>query len=379
MISCKPLLFPEFDYFDEVTAVPLDKTSALLNDKQYSVSYHFTNYTDMPLTVNHNNFVRASLQPKQEKARTPQKLGFLRVFVQYSYKVDEVNLHATHLKYATTEWELEDIRYVRRGPKEFEKAHNEALSFINGARGRNANFVIVYDVSVSRIRKNAGKVFLPEADIMISDNADMELYHPNSHMGRIQIHDRQSIVKRAGRELWINDPRRVFGDKWININGEVFKIKADHYTDVKEGVAVTDSAKYNFKTGKLQPAQMLNLTFEEADKLLGMYNTAEEARVQGDLKSVREKEAQELKHKRHQLETETEIKVAEMKRLLVEEKAKNDRLENKLAAEKIERDEKAAKMKSEYERKSHYRKSSLELLKWLPAFIVGCIGLYKSI
>jgi septal ring factor EnvC (AmiA/AmiB activator) len=143
-----------------------------------------------------------------------------------------------------------------------------------------------------------------------------------------------------------------------------------------------------------------HMPFESADGALGLYATAHDAKTLGNLAEERKREIEELQYthkvqfmnmehefKRltHDMETrmveykrergEREMELAtEVSRLkLVEMRLEQEAKEReaRYATEKAERESRMLRDKEYYERRSYDRKDSSEIVKWVPAMVLG--------
>jgi hypothetical protein len=257
-------------------------------------------------------------------------------------------------------------------------------------------FQIVYKVTKDMLIENAGYLYLDDLDttICIGKN-DAGIVHPESSVGRDL---RFSLdAKNAGfsYRIMIVDPENEYGARYINIGGQVYKLKPlsdDHRTP---GVYLFVSAP----EGEEQNGWRY-FSYEEADEQLPLFRTASDAIVLGDVAGERkaELEAMEAQRKLEELELRREVTVEkgryeklslELKKKMDEHDDKQKRKQAKLKAREAElahqiklletkmdeqkqlRDAGFHQLKYELDTRSAIRKDSSDSMKYMWPVLAG--------
>lgn len=277
------------------------------------------------------------------------------------------------------------------------QALKEAFS---GAKGKGfrgtSEFTLDYVLTRQSFLNAGGAVFIQELDLVVAKEGGTAVVHPESQLGLQLKH--KLAGNAAGQFVYsidINDPNHRYGDQWVNIAGKVYKVPARHDTSECEGVYVRSP----FPDGEKKFGHEFlceRLDFEKAGSELALYRTANEARTLGDEAGARKRELEELQQKHRVQQFDHEVKLREMsnqhekdalqlKLDLIAESRKTKLAEDEAAAHKRDLESSRAtiehmralqnmEMKDHYEGRSHARKDTSEVVKWLPAIITG-IGL----
>lgn len=370
-----------------VTSSTIDGISSKVDLGQMEVSYETTrtyvNGLPYPITIiDRDNF----------EVTIPNTTGHLRktsdfcIFVTFSFR-SNVIIDASHI--------LDDIS--ESSPKVLQ-ALKKAID--HSARHKQFSnmdrFQIVYKVTKEHLLNNGGHLYLDDLDIAICNGKnDFDLVHPESEIGR-EIRFRNQLKDQGfGYKIMIVDPEGVYGFRYINIGGMVYKINpVDDERD--PGVYLLVSAPDHNGTEN----RWHHHSFEDADKNLPLFKTASDASTFGDLASERKAELEKLEAERKReaiemqriidaekhryetksLELKTKMENYERKQREKTSKAKKKEaellhqiklIEAELDRQKNMRDARFSELKYELETKQAIRKDSSDSMKYLLPALVG--------
>lgn len=249
--------------------------------------------------------------------------------------------------------------------------------------------------------QNGGYLYLSNLDLTLSAlNSNYAPKHPYSRAGMREIMlERDRALSRGeglSYQIRIVDRHGRFGNRFVNLNGEVFHVKTTHDSDALDGVYLITSkpSKGNLSAGAPRSEYY---TFEEAAKQLRLYNTYNEAATLGDPDSVFKRElderAHQIKLEEHNFREEKlkrDREWGEQQRAWEREreaaKVEAARREEALTAReqayelrKTELERRSLQLKSELEERSFNRKENLEILKHIPALISGIAAIYFAV
>ena len=302
---------------------------------------------------------------------------------------------------------IPDVRKLLHEVNEDSSSYQKALKAAIDNRSERVGcgktrFAVEHRFSEEELGSHGGSIYVPELDIVISILAHhMVPPHPYSCEGnRRKMITEDDTINRLGvfgYSIRIIDNKGVFGNRYVNMSGECFKVAIVKDINLRDGVYVTSSG---LATGDhyAAPPRCNFYTLEEADKELKLYRSYEEAMTLGDVYAAKERELEEFRLqvkreeeelKRRRMQREEDHKATEFR--LAEEKAELERRERELEQETTRRmtelkEQQAAldharqieliKTKSHYETRSLRRKDTSEAIKFIPALIGGGLGLW---
>lgn len=257
--------------------------------------------------------------------------------------------------------------------------------------------IIEYAVSHANLSSNAFVVYLDQLDIVVakSDRAHNTV-HPYSAVGQNLLSARSINLEGFYYQVIINDPYNEFGERYINVNGAVFKVKRTSDVGNKPGVYVHTKDQCKGGDGYNPEYGTTYYNFTDADEKVQLYPTSHMAASLGDvfyvqeqavksMESTAKKNLAELAIKK--IELESRLKEMEFihKQELMTLESENTKLKDELDREKNLREQITARDKFTYERRSRedkdlYEQRSLvrkdvnEFVKWLPGIIGGIIA-----
>jgi len=261
-----------------------------------------------------------------------------------------------------------------------------------------------YTLSLEEFENNGGSIYLTNLDISLSIlNPAYASPHPYSTVGgrnELLLRDIEEMDRGILYRIRIIDRGGVFGDRFVNLNGEVYHVRHERDANLKDGVYALGHAPATGEFAMGGPRTDF-FTFEEADKALRLYRTYLDAKTLGDPDSQYKREVDEQKHSNTMRELELRAEKLELdqqhanrmrelerereeakSRLLQKENELKDRefiLQQLEQAFKIREKELAREhlyLKDLYETRGNNRKESLEWLKYGSALITGLGALY---
>lgn len=263
-------------------------------------------------------------------------------------------------------------------------------------------YIIEYVIRHSTLSKNNFAIYYSDLNIVLAKTDKVyNLVHPLSAVGQNLVVTLGENVTGFQYRVIINDPYNEYGERYVNINGAVFKVRrtVDHL--IKPGVYVHGNDQCGDNGQFVTGIGNDYYTFAEADQSIPLYGTVHLAASLGDMNY---KQTQEIKEQESEvksrlaelglkkIEMETKLKNMEYKHKTDQMKleAENLRLKDELEREKQLREEQANRAKHEYEsqaredkayyeRRSYERKDTNELLKWIPAVLTGVLTIATMI
>lgn len=259
-----------------------------------------------------------------------------------------------------------------------------------------------YHVSLQDIEDHGGSLYLSNLDIVASImHGNLVPFHPHSEIGirNRLVEEEESVnsVDSFGYALRIVDSFDHFGDRYVNINSQVYKVPVVRNSSMPDGVYLTSSGPVAGNYEYPKPISR-RYHFDEADEKLRLYRTAEDARALGDQIAEKERalkvQAVELKEREQRLKEEKaqrdhdfELQKQEIEREKAEDDARRKREDNDQARRLARLKDEVADLehrrnvamihhKDAYEHRALERKETGELVKLLPTLITGAFTLF---
>lgn len=192
--------------------------------------------------------------------------------------------------------------------RELAKAFAEAYDRNRTGYNQYTEASVVYEIPYDAIGQGAS--YYRNLDLVISGRvAEATPGHPyelGSAM-RTELESRADINARDTFSIAIKlvDINGRVGPKYININGQIFRVPASRDRKLKDGVYVELSERVDGDVGEPPPPSIQHYTLQEysdackADiTLLRLHDTIDSARSLGDMQSQRKMELEEIQHQR---------------------------------------------------------------------------------
>lgn len=375
---------------------PKEPKTTSRNDFGFETDISYKNGLPYPVTLIMRNGLALTIPPLTGNLR--EHSDFI-VYVRYKFARNvKIDVHRI----------LDDVRNEDAADLvALRNAINDAKSNFTA----NSNECLIqYTITRHELEKNGGSIYVDILDCCLTHeklDAPKATLHPFSREGTAYRKAHENSDSSFHYKLEINDPNDLYGDRFVNLLGRVYRVKAKSDTTKPEGIYIHSTKDVNGEGGDSF------LTFESADAELMLFQTAAEAKTFGNLDEVRKREYEQLKHEQqmtlikmntdhktaiHTLEmslqeykadkVKREAEFAERLAVIRAREVEIDRenkerdaalkaLESSYATAKAERDALMNRERDYYERRSYERKDSSEIIKWAPAAIVG-IGLVIS-
>ena len=258
-------------------------------------------------------------------------------------------------------------------------------------------FIVEYTITHATLSDNNFSAYLQELDLVVATTSKAyNVVHPFSATGQNLITSLDDNIDGFHYRVIINDPFGQFGERYVNVNDNVFRVRLTVDNTIKPGVYVytKDECKNNNLYSPGFGSQFY--TFDEADKNIPLYSTAHLAASLGDAhykqeQAIKTMEGQakerlaELNLRKIELDTELKNMEYKHKQETLTLESENIRLKDELDREKSMREQQTQRDKFEYdkltrrdkdffEKRSYERKDASEFLKWIPSIITGIIA-----
>lgn len=172
-----------------------------------------------------------------------------------------------------------------------------------------------YDVTIDQatFNKYGGKVYVESVDLVIAccDLSEVPP-HPYSVLGKSTAAVRDDAELQSGLKYRIEiiDNYAEYGDRFVNVLGEVFKIEAVVDGSMEPGVYKYTSPPVTSSNSSLPPTAK-RYTWAEADAELSLWKTFAEAETAGDVQTARQAELAKIKHEQALAEIAAKAKHSE--------------------------------------------------------------------
>lgn len=245
--------------------------------------------------------------------------------------------------------------------------------------------VIDYSISLAELRKFGGSVYFHEADLLVShlpvDRAPQHPYSEQGTLSTLRYEQHRNGHERFGFVIEIIDNQGKIGERYINIGRRVSKIPPKLDPRRLDGIYVSWTQAVSGRLS-LPEEQIQCFSPEEADTEFNLFKTYAEAETYGDGDLARKKELvtlehatvvekAQLQHEKTRSDQDTLKLETNLKELVHEHevlKQDRDRAHQRLD---LMRETERQQMKDYYENRSVQRKDGSELLRIIPAIVMG--------
>lgn len=363
-------------------------------DYCYKISHLYRNTLSYPVVLTDRNNLSKVL-PIQPVIREHDSKS-LRVDIVIEFS-DDVLFDCTHVLDLPENQMTKELRTLKHA------LLNNTVSLRYGGK----SITISYIVTDNILKRNGYMFYSDELDVVISRQTEFDpnTVHPYSNIGQKLIIASPSDMFEY--KIMINDPKGLFGDRYININNTVYKVPLTTDPQQPAGVYVYTN------TG--EDSEPIYHSFDEAQETLGLYTTRALAQDYGNPQDAykRKLEEEALKNKANYLEKEKELQQqahalkqeelalksqyekedlirkteqAELnqrlreheytiKKLTTEKTEQLAKLKAELEEQQAIRDREMAELKYKMDMRSYNRKDTSETIKWLPTIVGGILSL----
>ena len=350
----------------------------LAHHSPIEITESFFNYTRTPLTVVKRNGLIIPLTPEPV-------MGFDE---KLSIRVDFNIRNAT-------------VAQIKKQLTLLDEQDDEALHLLRTALENSVispmaygvKITLEYPLSLMELKKYGGSVYYGELDLVVSlDPPTTVIPHPYSERGR-RANIATAVMPEGstdmfGYSVFVVDNHGQYGPRYLNIGGKVYRVSPVRDPIQNDGIYITSSRPVDgdlFEPG----VEVLHYSFEGAEESVGLYKTFDEALNLGDLNTARKETLAKMeqdnlvlqrdlnltksKHAAEQAEQDRRMKdmVAFHEREKFEMTQKQAEIEAAAKKRELLEEQRRAEMKDYYEKRSLERKDSSEVVKVLPAIIVG--------
>lgn len=307
----------------------------------YSVNKVYINHTGRDLVIVERNGIQIRIPSTCKPATSTASL-----IVRYIYTL------TGDLKFNVNDVCNDGSDYRNRVEVE---ALKEVLKDTSAVRTSQRRFMVDYNILESDLIKNGWFIYYENIDVCVTtvDQA-YKCVHPNSKLGLMIAQQNYANELGFNFSVVINDPRGIFGARYVNLNGWVYKVEPTIDEHMEEGVYITASNKSisGFENSeRIKPCgdkEIKNMyTFEEADELIPLWTSARDAKNFGDAIFMRDKELKLQEQAIKAQEQSTKLKEQELKNAEQEIKREEQILRAKYQERNFELEEKAKELENE--------------------------------
>lgn len=251
------------------------------------------------------------------------------------------------------------------------------------------------EVPVKTLR-NHSAIYVQEADVMLCDaRSTMQCLHPYSEEGMIHYDYHGMVEERrvSGVFLELIDNENTVKTRYMYVAKQLIEIPAKQDKSKVSGLYFTLADHDKLNEVHLEPK---HLSFDQAEKEVGLYKTREEALSGGNPEVLSRTEEERVKRELAELKRQVDIEKAETDRLKNEqeqrllemnrqleiEKQQSKRLQEELDAKKLIRadyyEDRKLDRSDRYEDRSYQRKDDHELLKMAGIAVATGFSVYLA-
>lgn len=240
-----------------------------------------------------------------------------------------------------------------------------------------------YEISFETLKNNSGTIYYNEVDVVISLlTVENVPDHPFSSKGMktAALHKGNCANEGFNYNIRILDNTNALGDMYKAIGDTVYRVTPIRDSKEENGIYITSNGNVD-STNSVIETSVTQSQLDDYEKA-GLYKTFAEAKANGNVDLLRKLEVVELEHatllnKRKLDESKTK---ADLELLLKEKELKditkvmemNKVLRDEITADRIRRDEEESlARKRRYENLSYDRKDTSEMIKFVPAVLIG--------
>lgn len=384
---------------------------------QFSVTYQYFNTYRVPITVVQNNNLPITVRPDPASALPYEELGFtIRRIYQFN---SNKTIHDTARTLGRMVDEIESSK-LDRAIVMLRELLDRALRLNN--KTSRLKFVCDLRIDPSMIERNAVS-YVAECDVMLSlDTTLKDKPHPRSPEGKIRYEFLQQNKNPAmvAMSVQVVDNEMRKRVRYMYAAKRVVAVPSEEDLTRQSGVYFTLNAQD--ETDRFSPNSAF-LTFEQAEQMIGLYGSQDEAitagnpEVSNQLEDLRlSQELKTLENSNRRLSLELEAQRAETARYKDASETAKANLQHAAELHRIARDEvqaiskdvraeeqekfkmskeldktereialekklkklnlKATKRKDYYENRSAKRKDTAELIKYIPVAIAAATSIW---
>jgi hypothetical protein len=370
----EPGILPQFHYGDPAVT-QLSLRDLATSASMMSIKKEYFNHLSLPVTVKERSGLTFSLASNPVMGRN--EFVIRMTLVIHSAMRDQVHRF------------LCSVNDESNGTL---KATRDAFNMrvIENKNGP-VTIVLDYTINLNEMQNYGGTVYFSEIDTLLSISSVGDApNHPYSSSEASALLENNLNTEDYSFVHAINivDNLGLFGNKYVQFGGSIYPVPSKKNPEMRDGIYIvgnkammTNSAEGNVEVQRYD--------FHDAERL-NLYNSFEEARAAGLTETTKKHELTYMEHAlqkskaeqqafKQQHEKEMQEKEAIIKRMQIE----NDRVVEELRVGKLKLDQsrelELMSAKSVSEHRSYDRKDSSELMKFIPAVIMGLGATFLAI
>jgi hypothetical protein len=249
-----------------------------------TVTKRYQNLTDSLIYVTHRDGLRLMSTPSKRFGIADE----FKIFVSYTGRKNVIKNCIDLLNEASVSTSEKD-----RIKKALTKSIQTKTDLVCTA-------TVEYVISEDQILAAGGRLYLGDLDLLLETERVRPMMHPYSHDG-IDRKKIDSLMPSSGEETLAfmfkavdNTGFRTYGDRYINLGGNVYLVKVEKDDTHDTGIHVVGRkpvTKGEGSTGPRNDIMSTWYTFDEADAKFGLYQTIEEAISAGPIAEAMKEQA----------------------------------------------------------------------------------------
>lgn len=382
-----------------------------------TLSTEYTNYTGADIYIKSQNNLGFVVEPNTKTASVEEPRPHVEIKFIYTIHNNDGILGTMQLMSAMDQ----NGMLLGLDAEALQKRLTD-LYMRDASRGNKMNFsFVIYKRVLDDELRRSKTVYVRECDLIVcKDKSSMMVPHPNSNEGmqQTEVTVNRNYYGQAGIFVKVIDNQHLAKIRYYHGGKNLISVPSIVDESKESGVYCTISTMAS--DGLVTPTSRF-LTFEEAEEAIGLYRTKEEALSHGDPEiALRAEEARnkaeeakgkveerrlarELTEVKHRAEMEAirrEEELNQLKQSLEIYRGENTRLKESIDVRKSVRDDsydvvkkhrddefdqtkkyredyyetRDRRRKDYYEDRSYERKDSSEMIKFIPAFLLGIAG-----
>lgn len=394
-----------------------------------SITFEYTNYTPTEVFIKTQSNVPISIQPNTNMVCAEESRPHLEIRQVYCiHSAGSINATYQLLKSLADN----NVMLSEHAALMMKDLDNQYGIDPNKRNKINFKLSVAHRIFAEDIRKSS-LVYSREADVVVTfDKISLALPHPNSSEGlqQFQVAGNKAFNNQAGIFVHVIDNDNIARCRYYHAGKHLITVPSDEDDTRASGVYCTVSS---MKSDGLVDMDTHFLSFKEAEEVIGLYRSKEEAISHGNpefaikaeeqrnkaeearSKAEERRLARELEEAKHEHTLETLRRTEELDRVkhaLEIYKAENQQLKESIDIRETVRtdaydyrkdhrkdqfeeesydrkrreyrtkeyyDEYDYRRRDYYEGRSYDRKDTSELIKFIPAVILGALGAYALV
>ena len=365
-----------------------------------TIGVEYTNFTERNLWIKTQNNIPFMIEPNRHTVSEFEPHAHLEIKITYYIRTNDTILGTRQALQALMANGYTVSQAARKLSEKFDNLYSQDA----GRRNKqNFQFTVIHTVFDNMIDSKSC-YHIEESDILLSANkAAITIPHPHSNEGIYQAEVlKNSTEHHTGISVKVVDNENLARVRYYHAGKQLIEVPSVEDHSLQSGVYYSISSRDvdGFVTPKTN-----FISFKEAEEVLGLYRSREEALTHGDPALIIK--AQESENKAYSVETEKDLLM--LRRELEKSKAENAILKDSLDLKKTLRDEQYEAMKKQrddyfdmiekarkaeaeqhkadldrvererrdyYEERSTKRKDWTDWFKFIPAMIAGVLSLF---